>query len=169
VFPVVSGVNPYQHLLSEARQNKDRNRQLLKRLKKKKPAQLDEVVHQLHDEAFEQIDCLKCANCCKTTSPRILPKDIDRLAKHLRIRPSELVDQHLTIDEDGDYVFTGAPCPFLGDDHYCSVYEHRPQACREYPHTDRRKFHQALDITYHNTMICPAVAHIVAAMEKAFA
>lgn len=159
--------NPYGTYLSEARQHKERNRQMLKRLKKKKPANLDEVVHRLHDEAFQKIDCLQCANCCKTTSPRILPRDIDRLAKHLKTRPAELVAQYMTIDEDGDYVFTMAPCPFLGADNYCSVYEYRPQACREYPHTDRRKFHQALDITYHNSLICPAVADIVSALEKA--
>ncbi len=160
--------NPYGAYLDEARQHKERNKQLLKRLKKKKPANLDEVVHQLHDEAFQQIDCLECANCCKTTSPRILPKDIDRLARHLKTRPAALVSQYMTIDEDGDYVFREAPCPFLGADNYCSVYEYRPQACREYPHTDRRKFHQALDITYHNSLICPAVANIVSALEKVF-
>ncbi len=159
--------NPYGTYLSEARQHKERNRQMLKRLKKKKPANLDEVVHRLHDEAFQKIDCLQCANCCKTTSPRILPRDIDRLAKQLKTRPAELIAQYMTIDEAGDYVFTMAPCPFLGPDNYCSVYEYRPQACREYPHTDRRKFHQALDITYHNSLICPAVADIVSALEKA--
>ena len=41
------------------------------KLKKKKPKDLDSFVHTLHDELFSEIDCLACANCCKTLGPRI--------------------------------------------------------------------------------------------------
>lgn len=46
------------------------------------------LLQELHEEAFEHIDCLTCANCCKTTSPRILQKDVDRLAAALRMKPA---------------------------------------------------------------------------------
>lgn len=137
------------------------NKKLLEKLKKKKPTDLDATVHRLHDEAFERIDCLNCANCCKTISPIVTQRDIERLAKHFRIRPAEVIERHLLIDEDRDYVMNRTPCPFLGTDNYCSVYEARPDACREYPHTDRRKFHQITGITLKNTAVCPAVYEIV--------
>lgn len=146
--------------LDLANQNKSENKILTKKLKKSKPKKLDDAVHQLHDETFDKIDCLECANCCKTTSPAIYERDIDRLAKHLRIKPSKLIEEYLVKDEDNDYVFKSAPCPFLDYENYCTVYESRPLACREYPHTNRKRFYQVLDLSLTNTLICPAVATI---------
>jgi Fe-S-cluster containining protein len=134
---------------------------ILQKLKRLKPKDLDQQFQRFHDEVFDRTDCLSCANCCKTTSPIFRPADIERLAKHLRMKPSELIEQYLTIDEDGDYVLRTAPCPFLDAENYCTVYAHRPTACREYPHTDRKRMHQILDLTARNAAICPAVAQIV--------
>lgn len=141
-------------------------KKLFDKLKRKKPAHLDDVVHELHDEAFERIDCLQCANCCKTTSPIFYERDIDRIAKRLRMRPSDFIEKYLHIDEDKDYVLNVAPCPFLDSENYCLVYEDRPTACREYPHTNRKRFHQILDLTMKNTEICPAVYEIVEEMKR---
>ncbi|MCE1197574.1 MAG: YkgJ family cysteine cluster protein [Marinilabiliales bacterium] len=140
---------------------KEEHRQFFKRLKKKSPVDLDERVHALHDEAVEAIDCLACANCCSSISPMISGKDIERLSKALRMKPSQIVQQYMHLDEEEDYVFNSAPCPFLLPDRYCSVYEYRPKACREYPHTDRRKFSQILPITLKNCEICPIVLLVV--------
>jgi len=146
--------------LGLAQTHQNENKALVKKLKKSKPKNLDATVHQLHDEAFEKIDCLACANCCKTTSPAIYERDIDRLSKHLRIKPSKLIDQYLEKDSDSDYVFRSAPCPFLDHENYCMVYESRPLACREYPHTNRKRFYQVLDLSLKNTEICPAVSEV---------
>lgn len=158
--------NELKHKLALAQQHQKENKALVKKLKRSKPKNLDDTIHQLHDEAFEKIDCLECANCCKTTSPAIYERDIDRLSKHLRIKPSQLIEQYLHKDTDNDYVFKGAPCPFLGNDNYCMVYESRPLACREYPHTNRKRFYQVLDISLTNTSICPAVADIFEQLKK---
>ena len=64
------------------------------------------------------------------------------------------------MDEEGDFVLHTAPCPFLAEDNLCRIYDDRPQACREYPHTNRKKMHQILDITFRNTLVCPAVLEI---------
>lgn len=133
----------------------------LQRLKKKPPKNLDTVVHALHNEVFGEVDCLSCANCCKSISPGVKDKDIDRMAKHLRMKPSEIVEQFFYMDSDGDYVFKQTPCPFLMPDNYCMVYEARPKACREYPHTDRRRFAQLISLTQKNIEVCPAVWSIV--------
>jgi Fe-S-cluster containining protein len=156
----------YKKYLSVAHKNKVSNRKFLEQLKKKRKAGLDQLMHQLHDAAFEEIDCLQCANCCKTTGPLLLSKDIDRLATALKLRPAIFAETYLKRDEDGDDVFKTMPCPFLGSDHYCTVYEARPNACREYPHTQQRDQLQKLKITYENSLICPAVAKIVEQLKE---
>jgi len=133
------------------------NKKLIKSLKRKPSNEVDEIFHTLHEEVFEEINCLDCANCCSTISPIITDRDIDKISRALRIKPSEVVAKYLEIDEDNDYVFRNQPCPFLGLDNYCSIYEDRPKACREYPHTDRRKIQQLFDITLKNAKVCPAV------------
>ncbi|MFT4601091.1 MAG: Fe-S-cluster containining protein [Arenicella sp.] len=155
-------------ILKDGAKNIAETKKLAKRLKKKKPKDLDQKVHQLHEETFNEIDCLDCGNCCKTTSPAIHDKDVDRLAKHLRVKPVDLIAQHMEMDNEGDYVFRSAPCPFLGADNYCSVYEARPLACREYPHTNRKRFYQVVELSVRNTEICPAVVRILDELKKAY-
>lgn len=137
------------------------NKQLFKKWKKKPPRQLDTVVKEAHDEVFEEIDCLSCANCCKSISPALYYKDIERMASALKMKPSDFMDKYTRTDEDNDYVFRETPCPFLMNDNYCQIYESRPKACREYPHTDRNRFYQILDLTLQNTLVCPAAYYVV--------
>ncbi len=137
------------------------NKKFLQGLRKKDPRRVDDVFHAVHDEVFDELDCLTCANCCKTTSPIFYETDIDRLARALRIRPGDFIETYLRIDEDGDYVLQTTPCPFLGSDNHCRVYDDRPKACREYPHTGRKKVVQIMDLTLRNTLVCPAVYEMV--------
>jgi Fe-S-cluster containining protein len=154
-------IEEYKILLEQAHQEKKSIQNKIKGLKKLKKGEVDKRIHQLHDEAFEQIDCLKCANCCTTTGPLLNQKDIERIARFKQMKPGEFVEQFLHIDEDQDYVFNKIPCVFLGDDHYCSIYDVRPKACREYPHTDRVNQQGILSLTAKNALICPAVAYIM--------
>ncbi|MCK5776928.1 MAG: YkgJ family cysteine cluster protein, partial [Bacteroidales bacterium] len=94
------------------------NKKLVQTLKKKKPKDLDSITHELHEQAFEIIDCLECANCCKSISPVVTDKDIQRIAKFLRVKPSQFVTDYLRLDDENDYVFRTQPCPFLGADYY---------------------------------------------------
>lgn len=150
--------------LEEFRRNaaasETKNKKLFAKLKRTKPKDLDNHVHQFHDEAFEHIDCLSCANCCKTTSPIFYQKDLDRAAKQLNMKTGDFIQKYIHMDEDGDFVLNEAPCPFLGSDNMCAIYESRPTACREYPHTNRKKMIQITDLTMKNTMVCPAVLEI---------
>lgn len=155
----------YSTLLNKAKTDRKENKKLLKNLKRKK--NVDTLFHEQHDKAFEEIDCLACANCCKTTSPIFKETDIKRIAKKMRVKPAAFIEEYLNLDEDNDYVLKSSPCTFLNDDNTCFIYEYRPQACREYPHTDRKKMTQILDLTYKNTLICPAVAKIVDEIKNA--
>ncbi|HZY81791.1 MAG TPA: YkgJ family cysteine cluster protein [Cyclobacteriaceae bacterium] len=142
------------------------NKKFLKGLSKVPDNKLDNMFHETHEEVFSEIDCLQCANCCKTTSPIFYQTDIERVAKALRMKPGDFIEKYLHVDEDKDYVLNSAPCPFLGPDNYCSVYDSRPKACREYPHTDRKKMSQVLDLTYRNSLVCPAVLEILERMKS---
>lgn len=142
------------------------NKTFFIKLKKKPPKQLDYLMQELHDEAFKRTDCLDCANCCKTTGPLFTDKDIVRIAKHFKMKQQHFIDTYLRVDEDNDYVLQSVPCPFLGADNYCSIYDVRPKACSGFPHTDRKKFHQISHLTLKNVAICPAAFNIVEAMKR---
>ena len=145
----------------KAEKVKKENKSFLLKLKKKPPKNLDNLVEELHDEEFKRINCLDCANCCNTTGPLFTQKDIERISSHLRIKPGAFTEKYLRVDEDNDFVLKKVPCEFLHEDNTCGIYSVRPKACREYPHTDRKKFHQLANITLNNTSVCPAVYNIV--------
>lgn len=142
------------------------NKKYFDKLKKKAPKNLDYIMQDLHDAEFKKTDCLECANCCKTTGPLFTSADIERISKHLRQKPQQFIEQYLRIDEDNDYVLQKVPCSFLDTDNTCFIYDVRPKACREFPHTDRKKFQQITNITLKNIPICPAVYNIVEEMKK---
>lgn len=157
----------YQETLQLALKRKSQYRKLAQEiLKKKNQAKVDELFHELHDAAFLEIDCLECANCCKTTGPLWTSKDVERAAKALNMRPGIFQEKFLRLDEDGDYVLQQVPCTFLGKDHYCSIYAARPEACRDYPHTHRPQMRKIMKICVENTQICPAVAYIFENLES---
>ena len=142
------------------------NQALVKKVKKLKSSVIDSLFHEAHDQVFSCIDCLECANCCKTTGPLFTQKDIDRVSKHLRLKAQQFITQYLRVDEDGDHVLQSVPCVFLGSDNYCSIYDVRPKACREYPHTDRAKQKQLLKLNLKNTEVCPAVQGVFELIKK---
>ncbi|MFJ1474623.1 YkgJ family cysteine cluster protein [Capnocytophaga cynodegmi] len=156
-------INKLQKL---AKEKKDENKRFFTQLKKKPPKNLDYKVQEIHDEVTNEIDCLTCANCCKTTGPLLTNIDIERISKHLRLKPSDFITKYLKIDEENDYIFQSMPCPFLASDNYCLIYDVRPKACREYPHTDRKKIYQIASLTIKNTEICPIAYKVVEKMKE---
>ena len=155
-----------KNLPKKAKDTHKENQKFFQKLRKKPPKNLDTLMSNLHDEEFQRTDCLKCANCCKTTGPLFTDKDVARISKHFRMKPQKFIERYLKIDEDNDYVLQGVPCTFLGSDNYCSIYEVRPKACKEFPHTDRKKFQQISNLTLKNVAICPAAYNIVEEMKR---
>ena len=149
-----------------AKEKHAENKRFFSKLKKRPPRNLDYTMQELHHAEFKKTNCLDCANCCKTTGPLFTNTDIVIIAKSLRQRPQQFINTYLRVDEDNDYVLKQVPCVFLGADNYCSIYEARPKACREFPHTDRKKFQQITNLTLKNVAICPAAYNIVEEMKK---
>ncbi|MRM84228.1 YkgJ family cysteine cluster protein [Riemerella anatipestifer] len=149
-----------------AQQKYKEHKKFLDKLKKKTPKNLDYLTQEIHDEVFDEIDCLSCANCCKTTGPLFTTQDIERISKFLKLKPTQFEEKYLKIDEDNDWVLQQLPCPFLFSDNTCMIYEVRPKACREFPHTDRKKIYQINHLTIKNIEICPATFKWVEKMRE---
>lgn len=141
-------------------------KKFLAKLSKLNPRKLDTIVHQHHAEEFLKINCLDCANCCKTLSPAIFDNDIRRMSKSLKLTPSVFTLQYLVPDTDGSYILKNIPCIFLDSDNFCKIYNDRPKACREYPHTDRKRVVRILNLTAQNSKVCPAVFNIINKLKK---
>lgn len=109
----------------------------------------------IHEEAFNKVDCLGCANCCKNYSPRFKTPDIKRISKLLGLREGVFIEKYLKEDEEGDFVLQQTPCPFLGSDNYCSIYEDRPSDCRRFPYTDEDVLIKRTALTLKNSSFCP--------------
>ena len=103
-----------EQLPQRAKDTARETKSFFQRLKKRPPKKLDEITHNIHEEVFAQTNCLDCANCCKTTGPLFERKDIERIAKYLRLKPAQFEAQYLRIDEDNDWVLQQVPCAFLG-------------------------------------------------------
>ncbi len=155
-----------EELPEKAKEKWVENKKYFAKLKKKQRKRLDLLMNEIHDEEFERTDCLTCANCCKTTSPIFTEKDIGRIAKHLKMKDEKFIDLYLQRDRDDFMVLKTAPCTFLDQDNSCSIYDVRPKACSEYPHTNRKKFIKITDLTLQNTEICPAVFNIVETLKS---
>jgi Fe-S-cluster containining protein len=121
----------------------------------------------LHEEAFAKIDCLQCANCCKNYSPRFKTPDIKRISKHLKMKESAFIETYLKVDEEGDFVVKSTPCPFLGADNYCSIYDQRPSDCHRFPYTDEDVFIKRQALTLKNSTFCPITYFVIEKLVEA--
>ena len=97
-----------------------------------------------------------------------MQKDIEQITKYLKVKPGDFIEQYIIMDEDGDFVFNQTPCPFLNETNHCTIYDSRPKACREYPHTQQRKQMSIMDINLENASICPAVFRIFEYLDTTF-
>ncbi len=115
----------------------------------------------LHEEAFEKVDCLQCARCCKSYSPRFKMPDIKRISKHLGMKESVFIKEYLFQDEEGDYVVKSSPCVFLGENNECQIYDVRPSDCARFPYTNEDVLLKRKNITLKNSEFCPIVFYVL--------
>jgi Fe-S-cluster containining protein len=144
----------------------EENKKFLVRLSKQNLKEVASIADMTHDQVFTRIDCLQCANCCKSIPPIVNQTDSRRIASFLKITESHFHQKYLKKDEDGDTVINQSPCPFLEIDNKCRIYEVRPKACREYPHTNNREFVKNIRLHLQNTQYCPGVYHIIDQLKK---
>jgi hypothetical protein len=133
-------------------------------LKGQDPDEMDSIVHNLHKELFEGYDCIACSNCCKAIVPIVEENEIKAISAQLKLTAAEFKIKYLTKTDEG-FVINKKPCPFLTESG-CSVYEHRPENCREYPFTDKEKIWTRLINLVENCAVCPVVFEIFERLKK---
>ena len=154
-----------QHWQKQNNFKKSDVRVITQKIKKKLSSRKAE---NLHLEAFQKIDCLECANCCKSIPPIITKSDSKRISKKLGLKESDFIEQYTTEDNDGDRVFKTSPCKFLQEDNTCLIYNDRPKACRRYPHTDKGELIKHPELLGTNSMYCPAAYYILQKINEQF-
>jgi len=83
------------------------------------------------------------------------------------MKEGDFIETYLRIDEDDDYVVKSTPCPFLGDDNFCTIYEARPSDCARFPYSNEDVFVKRPAITVKNSTFCPIVVHVLEGLLKA--
>lgn len=150
-----------------AQDHDDETYRFLRSLKMRSPKKVDRIALELHQEAFSIVDCKKCANCCRTLHPIVTDEDIARIARHLEMAEQDFIATYLEHDEEeGRYRIKATPCPFLGNDNLCKIYDVRPEKCRGYPFTDKPDFVFMTMTHANNTVVCPAVFYLVEQMKR---
>lgn len=122
---------------------------------------VDRLAGQLHNDAFEKVNCLDCGNCCKNSKPRLDDEDIQKIAKFKNLSIAELKNNYLELDEEDEWSFNSLPCPFLAQNNECQIYDSRPKDCSEFPHTNKPGFASRSYSLSSNTTICPAAFYII--------
>jgi uncharacterized protein len=154
-----------------ARQNEETDYRFRDYLKHQLPLsndQLDSVVQEITTEVWGQINCLSCGNCCKTLQIVVGDRDIARLSKRLGMTIKEFSAQYVGVAEDGVKHFLSTPCSFLGEGNACTVYEDRPQACRDFPYLHDTNFRSRTLMMIENCATCPIVFNVWDRLKKRF-
>jgi Fe-S-cluster containining protein len=121
---------------------------------------LDSTVQEITDSVWKQIDCLKCANCCKSLQVVVDDKDIKRIAAKLRLTPRQFEARFVATGADKVKIFKTQPCSFLGADNKCQIYEDRPTACHDFPYLHKEGFQKRSLMMLQNLEVCPIVFNV---------
>lgn len=152
----------------KVRYHKKELRSFLNKVLRVQPRGLDKLTAALEPEVWKEIDCLTCANCCKTMSPTFTKTDIKRISKHFEQTPEEFAKKWLRKDRIGDMLNKTEPCQFLNlTDNKCSIYEIRPADCSGFPHLPKRRMVDYMHVHKQNIEYCPATYKLVEKMQDA--
>ncbi len=121
---------------------------------------VQESLLKIHEEAFEKVQCLSCAQCCKNAPPLLDDQDIHILSSYMGVSKKEFKRQYTLTDVNHEVSMKQVPCMFLDVDNSCKVYDYRPKACRRYPHTDENEYFSRPEFNAAATEICPAAFYV---------
>jgi len=114
-------------------------------------------------EVWQEVNCLSCANCCKTMTPTLDKDDKKRIAAHLGMSVKDFKEKYLVYDEeDSDWRMQKQPCVFLDlTTNKCTIYAVRPADCAGFPHLTKTPLKSYLYIHKQNIEYCPATYRFV--------
>ncbi len=99
------------------------------------------------------IDCTQCGNCCRVLDVYLTEADANRLQPVANVPITAIVADASAHGEWG--CFVQQPCRFLHGK-MCSVYQHRPESCRDYPFFTPN-FRWMLDEVIQGAAVCPII------------
>jgi len=159
----------YERILERSRERAALIKRQMKYLGRFDIKNFDHIVRDYQDEAFEEVDCLQCGNCCRKVGPRFGESDVKRLARVVGFDRAAFVRDVLVRDEDPGWRLRTLPCPYVGEDNRCSVYEDRPRDCESYPYLAERGIQRSLGRLAFNTGFCPAACLVAERIMERFA
>ena len=142
-------------------------RRFLSKIQKDPPRGLDSMTTELDKSIWKDVDCLRCANCCRQMSPTYTNRDIKRIAAHLNMTAAEFKMKWLRRDRSGDWLNKSTPCQFLDlETNMCGVYSVRPADCAGFPHLPKKKMTEYMHVHKQNLEMCPATFKMVERLKK---
>lgn len=148
-----------------ARLKRNSFRRFLTKLEKNAPRGIEKLTATLEKEVWREVDCLACANCCKTMTPTFTPADLKRISAHFGQTVDEFKAKWLYKERSsGDWMNKKQPCQFLNlSDNKCSIYAIRPADCAGFPHLPK-KMKDYVHVHKQNVEYCPATFKLVEKM-----
>lgn len=133
-------------------------------IKNRDDKETDTIVHALNDIITPQIDCTKCGNCCRSLMINITAPEAEDLATHLNMELPALKEKYIEESQQGQMIMNTIPCHFLSGTR-CSIYEHRFNECREFPHLHKDNFSSRLFGLLVHYASCPIIFNVVEALK----
>ena len=154
----------------KVRYHQKKLKRFLGKIEKNPPRGLDKIAETIDAEVWKEVDCLSCANCCKSMTPTFTKQDVKRIAEHFEISPAEFRDKWLIYEKRGkDWVNKKQPCQFLNaGNNMCSIYEVRPSDCAGFPYLKKKKMVDYIHVHQQNIEYCPATFKMVEKMMERF-
>lgn len=149
----------HEHLEAYAASHAEENEHFKLFLKRMEPAEVDALVIALNKEVEAGIDCLACGKCCTRLMVNIDDAAITRLSERLNITESQFRERFV---EGGSFMsfLNAIPCQFLNGK-ACTVYDIRPDECRNFPQLDRPGFTTRMFGTFSHYGMCPIIFNVV--------
>lgn len=144
----------------------ERNFRFFRWLKSLNAKRVDRLAKEAHKQVFEEINCTKCANCCRSLKAEFHPKDIKTVSQQLGMAADDFTGKYLSKNEQGNWEVNALPCPFLSSEGLCNIYEVRPEGCHDFPHTHKSNFAARSWTHSANALTCPAVFEILDRMQE---
>jgi Fe-S-cluster containining protein len=149
----------------KVQQRKRSLRRFLTKMEKQPVRGLKQIIASLEPHVWKEVDCLGCANCCKTMTPTFTPADIKRISAHFGQSVEEFKEKWLYKERNtGDWLNKKQPCQFLDlKSNKCSIYAIRPADCAGYPHL-QKNIREYGHVHKQNVECCPATYQMVERM-----
>ncbi len=121
----------------------------------------------LKNQILAGFSCHKSGNCCRAPGfVYVTAADISKMAAHLGLAEAAFREGYVRRHKGWEVIAAPdfRPNCFLDEENRCSVYEHRPVACRTYPHWP--EIWASEEAVQEEVARCPGLKAAVAKLQK---